>query len=67
MTERGHQDHMLVLNGVKDLTLPSRKAVLYNAHGSGSLFPSYGQPIRLRTFSHGDKLGMGDGTQSVGW
>ena len=38
MTERGHQDHMLVLNAVKDLTLPSRKAVLYMLMGAGVNF-----------------------------
>ena len=35
MTESGHQDHMLVLNVVKDLTRPSRKAVLYTLMGGG--------------------------------
>ena len=43
MTERGHQDHMLVLNAVKDLTLPSRKAVLYMLMGAGV----YEAPILL--------------------
>ena len=35
MTESGHQDHMLALNVVKDLTRPSRKAVLYTLMGGG--------------------------------
>ena len=38
MTEPGHQDHMLVLNAVKDLTLPSRRAVLYMLMGAGVYF-----------------------------
>ena len=38
MTEKGHQDHMLVLNAVKDLTLPSRKAGLYTIMGAGVYF-----------------------------
>ena len=32
MTERGHQDHMLVLTAVEDLTPPSRKVVADQVH-----------------------------------
>ena len=30
-----HRDHLLILNAVKDLTLPSRRAVLYTIMGGG--------------------------------
>ena len=33
-----HRTHMLVLNAVKDLTRPSRKAVLYMLMGAGVNF-----------------------------
>lgn len=38
MTEGSHQDHMLLMNVVKDLTRPSRKAVLYMIMGGGFNF-----------------------------
>ena len=50
MTERGHQDHMLVLNAVKDLTLPSRKAVLElqsSERLKGKLIEATGTGLRL--------------------
>ena len=38
MTQGSHQDHMLLMNVVKDLTRPSRKAVLYMIMGGGFNF-----------------------------
>ena len=35
MTDNTHQDHMLIMNLVKDLTRPSRNAVLYTLLGGG--------------------------------
>ena len=35
MTDGNHQDHMLIMNVVKDLTRPSGKAVLYMILGGG--------------------------------
>ena len=64
MTERGHQDHLLVLNAVKDLTLPSRKAVLYMLVGAGVDFHRKDVPYAV---DHENDLRMGDGAQSVGW
>ena len=59
MTEKGHQDHMLVLNAVKDLTLPSRKAVLYTIMGAGVYFHRKDIPY-ARSFT-GMNLGWGMG------
>ncbi len=38
MTEGSHQDNMVVLNVVKDLTKPERRAVLYTIMGGGINF-----------------------------
>ena len=59
MTERGHQDHMLVLNAVKDLTLPSRKAVLYMIMGAGVYF--HRTPYAVERFGTAMNLGWGMG------
>ena len=61
MTERGHQDHMLVLNAVKDLTRPSRKAVLYMLMGAGIYFHRKDVPYRLERSGTGINLGWGMG------
>ncbi len=37
MTEGGHQDHVMQLNVVKDLTRPNRRGVLYVIAGGGWL------------------------------
>ena len=61
MTERGHQDHMLVLNAVKDLTLPSRKVVLYMLMGAGVYFHRTDSPYGSERFRTGINLGWGMG------
>ena len=61
MTERGHQDHMLVLNAVKDLTLPSRKAVLYMLMGAGVYFHREDTPYAVERSGTGINLGWGMG------
>ena len=38
MTEGSHQDNMLIMNVVKDLTKPSRRATLYMIMGGGMSF-----------------------------
>ena len=61
MTERGHQDHMLVLNAVKDLTLPSRKAVLYMIMGAGVYFHRKDTPYAVERSGTAMNLGWGMG------
>ena len=63
MTERGHQDHMLVLNAVKDLTRPSRKAVLYMLMGAGIYFHRKDVPYSLERSGTGINLGWGMGVK----
>ena len=58
MTEGSHQDHMLIMNVVKDLTSPSRKAVLYMIMGGGIAFSNL-QEERFRGFLGGLGWGMG--------
>ncbi len=54
MTEGNHQDNMVVLNVVKDLTKPERRAVLYTIMGGGANF------YRSKA---GSELGLG----AIGW
>lgn len=61
MTERGHQDHILALNAVKDLTLPSRKAVLYMLMGGGIYFHRKDVPRGLESAWTGRHFGLGMG------
>ena len=61
MTERGHQDHMLVLNAVKDLTLPSRKAGLYMLMGAGVYFHRTANPYGSERFRTAMNFGWGMG------
>ncbi len=56
MTEGSHQDHMLIMNVVKDLTRPSRVAVLYTILGGGINF------YRARQLAMGG-LGWGMGVK----
>ena len=57
MTEGSHQDHMLLMNVVKDLTRPSRKAVLYMIMGGGANF--YRSAYRRTVVLGGLGWGMG--------
>ena len=61
MTEQGHQDHMLVLNAVKDLTLPSRRAVLYTVMGAGVYFHRKDTPYALERSATAMNFGWGMG------
>ena len=63
MTERGHQDHLLVLNAVKDLTLPSRKAVLYTIMGAGVYFHRKDIPYAVERSWTAMNLGWGWGSK----
>ena len=61
MTEKSHQDHMLVLNVVKDLTLPSKKAVLYTIMGAGVYFHRKGTPYAVERSWTAMNFGWGMG------
>ena len=61
MTERGHQDHILALNAVKDLTLPSRKAVLYTIMGAGVYFHRKDTPYAVERSGTAVNFGWGMG------
>ena len=54
MTEGSHQDNMLIMNVVKDLTKPSRRATLYMIMGGGMNF-------------YRSRMRSGKGLGGLGW
>ena len=63
MAVSSHTDNMLIMNGVKDLTKPTRQYVLYTIMGGGLNYNNLRGDFRVGPGG----IGWGMGLEGMGW